>query len=225
MKNKNHIFLAGTSSVGKTSVSTLFEKLGYKHIGCDNVKYDETLSHNIDLNTYYTDEQLDYENYSKRMFEDGISEEKVVYDDTELDIISLYKNTSKDLLFVLMYASPTVLIDNILQRRFYQKRGKYVFKNFTNFYKLASNNDKIIDHVNKKIFRNKLLDKCKYLFSSEEKLYLFVDDMFKDLDDACTNDDEFYPICLRNQEHEYDLCINIEGKTVESIFQTIQTLN
>ena len=223
MKDKKHILLVGTSSVGKTSVSKLFEKIGYKYIGCDNLKYIDTLSSNIDTNRYYTREESFFENYTKRMFEDGFSQEKVIYDDIENKIEDLYKNTEKNLFTVMIYGTLTTLIDNMIKRRFTERREKYVFNEFyVNLYKLAVNDeDEIIDYINKKTFRDKLLNTCKYWFSSEEKLNEFVEDVFKNLDINDSNDDHMYPVCIRNNI-KYDLFINIEGKTIEDVFETIQ---
>ena len=212
----------GTSSVGKSSVSHLFEKLGYKLIQCDNLKYCYTLSHNIDTNKYYTDAEIEHENFAKRMVEEGFPEQKVIYDDTGNNIIDLYKNTSKELFIILMYASPTKLVDNMFKRRYQDKRGKSaLYKLFTELYTVSTNeNDKIIDRINKRVLREKLLEKCKYWFASEEKLNEYVDKFFKGLNIDYTNDDDLYPICLRNPI-EYNLFINIEDKTIEDVFEII----
>ncbi len=223
MKDKKHILLVGTSSVGKTSVSKLFEKIGYKFIGCDDPKYNDTQSPNIDVDRYYTNEERIFENFPKRMFEDGFNEEKVIYDDTGSELVDIYRDKEKKLFVVLVYGSPVMLVDNIFKRRFYERRGKSVFAEFyTKFYtSTARDNSIVLDRVNKKVFREKLLSTCKYWFSSEEGLNDFVEDFFKDLDITDSNDEDYYPIHLRSKL-DYDRIINIEGKTVEEVFQLIQ---
>ena len=219
-----HILLLGTSSVGKSSILKKFGELGYITVSCDNSKYSKSISPNLDTNRYYTEKEKIFINIVLREYEDGKHHTHTVYDDVDNEIVDCYKANNQSLFIVLLYASPQQLIDNMFSRRLYDKRSKDdLMKFYTQFYTYCVNkDDKIIDYINKQTIREKLKEKVKYWFNSGEQLYQFVDDFFIKLNIINSNDDDNYPICLL-EKYNYDLFINIQGKTIDEVFQEIQT--
>lgn len=150
------------------------------------------------------------------MYDDAINKD-VVYDDFSQEIANFYKNR-EDIFTILIYASPYKIIDNILRRRFIEPRDRCVFFNFGSTYISTTNDDPdFIDIINRKTFIEKLKEKLKHEFNSEEDLIMTANEIFGKM--GITDDDD-HKIKLKGND-KYDYLLKIENENIEDIMNTL----
>ena len=224
---KKHILLDGTSSSGKTTISKLFVAVGYYHIQADD--YLTTENYNLAfkkyLDTIKMDEYQDTKNRGiyiriaerEAMVSEGKKHDLVIYDDIRQYVQNYYND--EELYVIVIYASPNQLINNIVSRINKEPRGKNIFNQFSERYTVVTNKkDKSIDTIDRISFINKLKEKLKFEFNSEEELIEFAFKFFKEIG---IEDDESHEIKLRdNLKCDY-LITNLIGKDIVTMFKEL----
>jgi len=214
--DKKHILLDGTSSSGKSTISKFFVDDGYFYISFDNyaeaghIEFLKTVGNN------YDDGKLNYTR--KLMFEEAQKHKLVIYDDINQKINSFYKKRS-DLFIIIVYASLSQLVDNMHSRRFASHRGLFVFDQYSSRYIVTDAND-FIDKISKPTFINKLKEKIKYEFDSEEDLIKFANKIFQQIG---INDDKEHGIKLK-ESFECDYLVKTDGREPKDIFIELQQI-
>lgn len=216
-KNPNKIFLFGTSSAGKTTISKWFIANGYTHISNDEygpvgaIEFSKSLP-----NEYISREDL-FEQGStgvgKYMYEQSKNIPKVVYDDIGQYILKF----DNDIYTVVIHAPLDDLVRNILSRKYTSPRGLNVYRQFAKLYTVATGDIVKISKVNKNDFIQALKDNFKSEFNSEQDLMKFANDIFSQLG---IEDNETHWVGLR-PKYTYDLIINTHGNSAEQIYQEI----
>jgi hypothetical protein len=215
-KKNIHILLDGTSSSGKSTISKFFIDDGYFHINFDNyaeagdIEFIKTVGNN------YDDGKLNYTR--KLMFEEAQKHKLVLYDDIYQKITSFYKKRS-DLFIIVVYTSLSQLVDNMHSRRFTSRRGLFVFDQYSSRYITTEAND-FIDKISKPTFINKLKEKMKYEFDSEDDLIKFANETFQQIG---ITDDKEHGIKLRDS-FEYDYLVKTDGREPKDIFVELQKI-
>lgn len=227
--NKRHILLDGTSSSGKTTLSKLFAAIGYKHVAGDEFFtgdlwkkcYRQHLD-SIDQNEYQINDTYILDCAYKDMYDTNQDTNLVIYDVIDQKILKY--DINNNIIAIVVYASLEQLVDNIFSRRYDEPRGIFIFNQFTGKYeyveKDATNSHKQIDAVNYNNFVNKLKEKLKYEFKSEDDLIKFVDTRFEELGITNINKDEYYGIRLK-KEFRCDYLLNCTGKDKVAIFKEL----
>jgi dephospho-CoA kinase len=225
-----HILLAGTSSVGKTTLSKIFEENGYKIIVYDDYHDDKNKKNKITIEVEKMIDQHDYFPRKKRLemrdnliLETMYNEAKgkdAVYDCWTHDIKKLYKSGEK-LFIIIVYASLKTMMKNAIRRRFTEPRRKDIIKQYAERYVADDNNTNqidIIDIINRKDIKEYLKENMKYFFDSEEDLEKYTNEAFEMMG---INDDEYHKIKV-NDKFEYDYLVKTDEKTPEEIFEDLK---
>jgi hypothetical protein len=123
----------------------------------------------------------------------------------------MYLDNGKKIFIVFIYAPLNKIIDNIHSRRIEEPRGLSVFDQFSTKY--ISTTEKGIDIVNKSVFKDKLLSKLQYLFTSKDEIDKFVDKLFESIG---IYDDDIHNIKVRD-ELKYDYLLNTNNKQLDEL--------
>lgn len=225
-----NILLDGTSSAGKSTICKFFEAIGYKTIASDDymgkdlrIDCKNQYLASIDLNEYQPKNTFMRECINKYIYDDAIKYDKIVYDMIDQHILKNYTDPTS-IYVIIVYASLYQLVDNIVSRRSTDPRGLFVFSQFVKKYesiqKDPTNTYQQIDTINFNSFVTKLKEKLKYEFESEEKLILYVTDLFKDMGINDIDMDMNYEIRLK-KEYRCDYLINVSNKNKVDIFTEI----
>lgn len=149
------------------------------------------------------------------MLQDAKNYDLVIYDDVDQNMLNFYDK--KNIIVIILYASLNTLVDNIYSRKNFDARETFVFTQFANRY-VKSDENNAIDKISKQNFINKLKEKLKYDFESEEALIKFADEIFNKME---IYDDDYNFIKIRD-EFVYDYIIVTDNKTPEEIFEEIK---
>lgn len=216
---RKQILLDGVSSSGKSTIAKFFINAGYQHINSDDIdikKLHNVVANLVDVDSYISNAEMRIigeREKTRLMYEEGKIKD-AVYDDISQNILQHYSDP-EDLFVIVVYASLENLIRNILSRRFYEPRGRNVFRQYAEKF-IVSNEDNDIDIVNRLKFRKRIKKKLKYLFESETDLDDFVDQIF-----ATIFDDADHYIKLRDN-FKCDYLLNIGNMTPEEIFDKLR---
>ena len=215
-KSLDKILLDGTSSSGKTTISKIFIDNGYSHIAFDDFHKNGIIETSKSLpNDYLTEadkNKIFLHNVGKLMYNFSLKHDKVIFDDISQTLLDF----DPEIFVVVIHAPLKDLVRNIIRRKMYDPRGKFVFKQYSEKYIRTDGSEDSIAVVNKTTFI-KLLKKIKWEFQSEDELLEFADKIFVAMD--IHNKTDNY-IKLRNGI-KYDLLIDSRGKTPEEIYAVI----
>jgi len=213
------VLLDGTSSAGKTTVSKVFENMGYHAISIDDFSFEhmKKLVYKDLPNEYLGQEKIQKlitNQARKLMVEESKKYSKVVFDNINQHLLDII---DRDKIFIIIvYASPEDLVRNIVSRQTSEPRGIFVFGQFAKKYIRTDSKNDAIDVVNRKDLIEALKN-IKYEFSSETELVEFATNIFSAMD---INDDADYFIKLRDNL-VYDYILNTKNKDIETISREI----
>lgn len=233
---KSIIILDGTSSSGKsTIVKYLDSKKKYKAIGIEFIN--EELSKIIEkkYNDYLKNIPNEYapigrrEKYNKiwtsEVLNDGLKSENGIIDTIFpkmfIDEIN-ERGLNKQLYIILLYTGINNLARNIESRRIEGdfRPSLFVFNQFTERYTKTDKDG--IDTVNRKKFKEILLENFKYEFKNKEELDKFSINIFEKMG---INDDNDHSIKVRDDiDIKYDFLLNTVGKSQEEIFKEAENI-
>ena len=216
------ILFDGTSSSGKTTISNYLKKDGYHHISFDDFAREGFIKFMTEIPNEYTSrakrEELRKLTQRKVMYEESLKHEKVVFDDISQIILNFIPK--EEIYIIVVYASPTALIRNILSRRATDPRGPSILMDqFAKRYVKTNDPGKSIDIIN----RNKLIEdlrSIKFEFESDEELIKYAHDVFSKMN---IFDGDDHPITLR-EEYYYDYILNSSNNNLDLLFEELKTI-
>ena len=205
------LLVTGTSSSGKTSVVNEFSKY-YKKIFVDDYGEQAYVKTYSKLkNSFYSQDEIERAHYletRKIMAKKAKLYKNFIIDDLDIVVLNyLPKDTKK----ILLYTSLKQLTKNIIKRRKIDPRGKFVYEQFAENFKVTKNKEEALDEINIEDFI-KNLDKVKWNFSSEIELKTFAKEIFNIMG---IKDSKSHYITSRFPY--YDIIINTEKKTPKEI--------
>ena len=229
--NKNKfILLDGTSSSGKTTIGKYFSSKKYLHFQIDSYFNDERIDHNKLFkkikNSYGMTDKIYVYEPTKLMVHDAIATNtNILFDHVfQKEIIDVMKkqNLSKNLFIINIFANINELARNVESRRKDgDNRGVFVFSQFSSRYIKCKNNDeKKIETVNRKNFKDLLLKKFKYEFKNKDDLINFSNNVFKEMK---ISDDLDHYVKLRD-EYICDYLLITTNKTKDDIFNELKKI-
>lgn len=213
--DKNYIVLDGTSSSGKSLISSILEKYGYNHAEQDH--YVRIAEENVAaaMKNEYCDSNCSKNKLKKELYENvfgGLMKKypKVVFDVITQRLFDYLPR--KNFYIIIVYASLVTLNKNMEIRRLKKNpRDKNVYVQYSERY--VKGDENFIDIVNRGEFIKLLISNQKYLFDSEKSLINFANDIFKTMN---INDDLDHKIILRDK-YQYDHILKMDNKTIGEI--------
>jgi len=222
---KQFILLDGTSSVGKTTLCNFFKTLKYTCLISDDyvsivndmmANYYKTISNNY----FPKNKRYDIEDniFSELIINDAIKAKKAIIDSVvQSNLIKKFTefDLRNKLFIIVVYASLPNLVRNLQERRINgDRRALMPFYQFQERYIMTNDNDiNKIDRINRQEFKQLLKENLKFEFESEDKLNIFVINMFNNMN---INDDDFHWIKLK-ENYECDYLLNATDKTKDVI--------
>lgn len=199
--SKNIIYLEGTSTSGKSTISKQLELHGYKH---------------FEMDSYMRKYHNQFDKIYKLMIRDSKKYPKVVFDIGSQSLLQYLDRANVSL--VLIYTPLCDMVNNLISRKSQNDpRGLYIFSIFTGMYVKSDIN--CIDRINRKNFIE-CLQKISHEFESNDKLIEFAHSIFSKMD---INDDADHCIATRKYMDyvDYDFLINTHGKSITEITDEI----
>ena len=230
-KNYNYILLDGTSSSGKSTICNFFINKGFKCIKGDDLLQSD------DYYTFYGEEYKKIPNEyvtqefkknmlsnisGKYLLENAIKNDKTIIDwVVPHGIIHNFEERKINLYVILVYANLSTLARNMISRKAENDpRRTFVFKQFSERFIKTTNQDEIIDTINRKTLKKILLDNFKMEFTGENDLINFCNKTFKAMN---IEDDEDHGIKVRD-EFKYNYLLKTNDKSKRDVFQELEVL-
>jgi hypothetical protein len=219
---KQAVFLIGTSSSGKTSLTNEFPA-DYNRIRIDDYyeKYFDQCRRKIlknIKNKYTTQYDIDKKSWAEfdKIFVNAMKKaKKSVIDDVSVSYLKKMPRTIKKVSF-LIYAPLKDMIRNIHARRSTDTRNLNAFDHYTNFYVATCNPEVAIDTISRQQFI-KDLQSIKWLFESSEYLKNYAINLFQRM--GIVTDE---PHMIKIREPITDYVLNTKGKTIKQMYKIIQ---
>ncbi len=207
------ICIAGTSSAGKSSVSTLlkehFEKKGKstKIIAVDDIGFE---FYNANVEKQYWGDWL---NKGMAIRIDNTKADVMIIDTMLVDDIIKSLKKKYDITKVLLYASPEQLLKNVRRRQKKDWREiRVVYRHFYQTY--TRTNGKGIDKINMNIFE-KSFKKRKHEFFDERQLKDDLHTIYRHLDAS-------KGVISINPIEKYDHIIKTDDRTLSNIVKEVK---
>lgn len=214
------VFVLGTSSTGKTSITDLFPSK-YHRLHIDEF-YDKNISicHKKTIRAVRNKflgldalEQKKNEAFDKMLIETIKRHKYIVVDDLVLTGLTAVPKSRR--LVFLIYAPLEDMVRNIISRRESDFRALRPFEQLSYFYISTEDSSKAVDTISRaKVF--KALQKIKWLFQSEGHMKCFGATFLKDM--GIVDDEEHF---IRPKHNVYDAVINTHGKTPKDIYREL----
>jgi hypothetical protein len=220
---KTKIFLIGTSSAGKTSLTNKFPK-SFTRIRIDDyyAKYFEKCKNKVlkTIKNKFIDqrdiERLAWKEFDKIFIKEVKNAKLAVIDDVSITYIDSASKSNK--VIFLIYAPLTDMIRNIHSRRSTDTRDLRAFNHFVSFYVATCDPSKAIDTISRPQFIKELQD-LKWLFESQSHLEKFVIDLFQQM--GIVTDE---PYMIKPRFTVFDYILNTKGKTIDYIYDEIRQI-
>ncbi|VVU95133.1 hypothetical protein CPAV1605_858 [seawater metagenome] len=228
-KKTKNILLDGTSSSGKSSIcKILHTQLEYE---CQQLDY---VWQSKDFEKFYGQEYNKLPNdYVTSEFKKNVSQIIIAQFILQLSlktpkmvidwvipkfIIQEFKKNKEPLFVILVYAGLEKLSQNMIARKAeLDPRKSFVFTQFSERVIKTDKKEEIIDKVNRKNFKQILLDNFKMNFTSLKDLEEFCNSTFKKME---IEDDKDHGIKIR-PEYKYDYLLNTNGKSKDEVIEEV----
>lgn len=215
------VFLFGTSSAGKTSLTNEFPH-EYDRIRVDDYYdkyYHECRAHVLKKikNKYIgtnTIEQEIWKEFDNLFVKSIKNAKKSVVDDVALTSLAAVPNRKERRVF-LIYAPIKDMIRNIKSRRTTDTRDLRAFEHMPNFYIATCDSKKAIDKISRPLLL-KEFQAIKWLFESPSHMQNFVIDLCKNM--GIVTDE---PHMIRAKHDIYNAIINTKDKSTKTIYKEI----
>lgn len=216
-KTDSKIYLIGTSSAGKTSLTNEFPA-DFERIRIDDY-YDQyynecrkTVMKRL-KNAYLGPSALEQEiwkEFDKIFFKKIQSAKKAVIDDVSLNSLDAIHNRKKRRVY-LIYAPFKDMVRNIQSRKISDPRDLRAFEHLTYFYRATCDSKKAIDVIRRPQIL-KEFETIRWLFDSESHMRNFVIDICQKM--GIVSDE---PYMIKPIHNVYDKIINTKGKSPSAI--------
>jgi GTPase SAR1 family protein len=194
----NHILLVGPSGSGKTYIGKQFKEYTiFDYLS-------KQISGVIDTDSYYPREKR---LFAQNMVRQGMSLEKVLYQDIRTDIKDLYEENNITLFTVFLHSSLSIILKRLVECRVDEFRS-YI-NGFNDLYTLANEEESSIMTIQYNDFVHLLESNVKYWFKDYQDVVEVVDEIFSDLKIENIDKDKHYPLKIKDIR-KYDLVINTD---------------